>query len=115
MTCQCLSPRKAIYILPQQPTSSISRAYGYGTASRKGFHHVVNINKRLIAALKAATPAKAVDMDNAAQRITLDVIGRVGFEKDFGATEDLADGRANEAFDLMNAGGGSAHAYVPRG
>ena len=43
-------------------------------------------------------------MDNAAQRVTLDVIGRVGFEKDFGATTSLTDAAANEAFDLMTAG-----------
>ena len=53
-----------------------------------------------------ATPADvAIDMDNAAQRVTLDVIGQGGFETDFGATADLEDGAANAAFDLMNAGG----------
>lgn len=73
-------------------------------ACRNGFHHIVNINMRLIEALHAATPERAVDMDNAAQRVTLDVIGRVGFDKDFGATGDLGSGSANEAFDLMGAG-----------
>lgn len=71
---------------------------------RKGFHHVVSTNERLIEALQAAGPDTAVDIDNAAQRVTLDVIGQVGFGKDFGATTDLVSNAANTAIDLMYAG-----------
>jgi fatty acid synthase len=70
---------------------------------RKGFGHVVRVNQQLISILAQKARA-AVDMDNASLRVTLDVIGRVGFGKDFGATRDLTDGRANLAFDLMAAG-----------
>ena len=63
---------------------------------------------RLIEALRLST-ATAVDMDNAAQRITLDVIGQVGFEKDFGATVSLSGGDADRAFNLMYAGKPCAH------
>jgi hypothetical protein len=70
---------------------------------RKGFGHVVQVNKQLISVLDAKQGA-AVDIDNAALRVTLDVIGRVGFGKDFGATRDLSDGRANLSFDMMAAG-----------
>lgn len=70
---------------------------------RKGFGHVVRVNQQLISILEEKGGA-AVDMDNASLRVTLDVIGRVGFGKDFGATRDLSDGRANLAFDMMEAG-----------
>lgn len=65
---------------------------------------MVHANQQLIAILKARGPAAAVDIDNAASRITLDVIGRVGFDKDFGATQSLDDSSTNRAFDLMTAG-----------
>ncbi len=71
---------------------------------RKGFGHVVQVNRQLISILEAKQGAP-VDLDNATLRVTLDVIGRVGFGKDFGATCDLSDGRANLAFDMMAAGG----------
>ena len=71
---------------------------------RKGFHHVVHANNQLIEILKTRGPGTAVDIDNAASRITLDVIGRVGFDKDFHATETLDDTKINRAFDLMTAG-----------
>ena len=70
---------------------------------RKGFGHVVQVNKQLINVLEAKNGA-AVDLDNATLCVTLDVIGRVGFGKDFEATRDLSDGRANFAFDMMAAG-----------
>ncbi|KAK9846641.1 hypothetical protein WJX81_008242 [Elliptochloris bilobata] len=70
---------------------------------RQGFAHVLAVNQQLVSIL-AARAGAAVDMDNAALRVTLDVIGRVGFGKDFGATADLDDCRANAAFDLMSAG-----------
>ncbi|BDA49870.1 Cytochrome P450 3A28 [Coccomyxa sp. Obi] len=68
---------------------------------RKGFGHVVQVNRQLISILEAKQGAP-VDLDNATLRVTLDVIGRVGFGKDFGATRDLSDGRAN--LDMMAAG-----------
>ena len=71
---------------------------------RRGFHHVVHANNQLIDILKARGPSAVVDMDNAASRITLDVIGRVGFDKDFHATQSLDDDTVNRAFDLMTAG-----------
>ncbi|CAL8464267.1 g3802 [Coccomyxa elongata] len=70
---------------------------------RKGFGHVVQVNRQLISILEAKQGAP-VDLDNATLRVTLDVIGRVGFGKDFGATRSLSDGRANLAFDMMAAG-----------
>lgn len=72
---------------------------------RRGFHYVVHANEQLISILRARGPQKPVDIDNAASRITLDVIGRVGFDKDFGATQSLDDSSINRAFDLMTAGG----------
>ena len=61
------------------------------------------MNRQLISILQDKQ-GLSVDMDNASLRVTLDVIGRVGFGKDFGATKDLTDGKANRAFDLMAAG-----------
>lgn len=70
---------------------------------RKGFGHVLQVNQQLISILEAKAGAE-VDLDNATLRVTLDVIGRVGFGKDFGATRDLNSGKANLAFDMMEAG-----------
>ena len=61
------------------------------------------MNQQLISILQDKQ-GKSVDMDNASLRVTLDIIGRVGFGKDFGATRDLSDGKANRAFELMAAG-----------
>lgn len=77
---------------------------GAGGGCRKGFGHVVQVNRQLISILEAKRGAP-IDLDNATLRVTLDVIGRVGFGKDFGATRDFSDGRANLAFDMMAAGG----------
>ena len=62
------------------------------------------MNEQLIRILEAKGAQAVVDLDNATQRVTLDVIGRVGFDKDFGATESLDGGSANVAFDLMGTG-----------
>ena len=70
---------------------------------RKGFGHVLQVNQQLISILEDSAGAE-IDLDNAALRVTLDVIGRVGFGKDFGATRDLNSGKANLAFDMMEAG-----------
>lgn len=61
------------------------------------------VNQQLASKL-AMRGGAAVDIDNAALRVTLDVIGRVGFGKDFAATASLDDPCANAAFDLMGAG-----------
>ena len=71
---------------------------------RQGFHYVVKANEQLISILKGWGPDKEVDIDNAASRIALDVIGRVGFNKDFGATQNMNDSSINRAFELMTAG-----------
>lgn len=63
----------------------------------------MQVNQQLIRILEGKQGAP-VDLDNATLRVTLDVIGRVGFGKDFGATHDLSDGKANFAFDMMAAG-----------
>ena len=65
---------------------------------------MVHANNQLIKKLEARGPEVVVDIDNAASRITLDVIGRVGFDKDFRATETLDNIEINRAFDLMTAG-----------
>ncbi|CAK0783590.1 hypothetical protein CVIRNUC_006789 [Coccomyxa viridis] len=70
---------------------------------RKGFGHVVQVNHQLISILDDSSSAE-INLDNATLRVTLDVIGRVGFGKDFGATRDLSSGKANLAFDMMEAG-----------
>jgi len=70
---------------------------------RKGFGHVLQVNQQLISILDDKAGAE-IDLDNATLRVTLDVIGRVGFGKDFGATRDLNSGKANLAFDMMEAG-----------
>ena len=71
---------------------------------RKGFHYVVKANEQLIQILKEWGPNKIVDIDNAASRIALDTIGRAGFNKDFGATQNMNDTSINRAFELMTAG-----------
>ncbi len=64
-----------------------------------------NTVSQLIANLKSKGPDDVVDMDHAALRVTLDVIGQVGFGKDFGATRSLDEAdTANAAFATMEAG-----------
>ena len=64
---------------------------------------MLQVNQQLVSILEDSAGAE-IDLDNAALRVTLDVIGRVGFGKDFGATRDLNSGKANLAFDMMEAG-----------
>lgn len=66
---------------------------------------MLQVNQQLIGILEEKAGAE-VNLDNAALRVTLDVIGRVGFGRDFGATRDLYSGKANLAFDMMEAGVG---------
>jgi hypothetical protein len=72
---------------------------------RKGFDHVLQVNQQLVSILEDREGSD-INLDNAALRITLDVIGRVGFGKDFGATRDLNSDEANLDFDMMEAGAG---------
>ncbi|KAK9826059.1 hypothetical protein WJX74_008792 [Apatococcus lobatus] len=72
---------------------------------RHGFQFVQQTVSQLIDILKLRGPDEVIDMDNAALRVTLDVIGQVGFGKDFGATKSLdARDTANAAFATMEAG-----------
>lgn len=60
----------------------------------------------LVRSLRAREGA-AVDVDRAAQRQAMDVIGRVGFDRDFGATGELsghAGGLNEDPFELLDAG-----------
>ena len=75
----------------------------HAVTCRKGFGHVVQVNHQLISILEDSNTAE-INLDNATLRVTLDVIGRVGFGKDFGATRDLCSSKANLAFDMMEAG-----------
>ena len=76
-----------------------------GALYRHGFQHVQQTVSQLIQILRTKGPAEVVDMDHAALRVTLDVIGQVGFGKDFGATKSLdATDTANAAFATMEAG-----------
>ena len=84
--------------------SSLLRRASSCLCCRLGFHHVARINARLIEQLQAAGPSAAFDADNLTERVTLDVIGQVGFGQNFGATEGLQSGKANRAFHLMEAG-----------
>ncbi|BDA47645.1 Cytochrome P450 3A28 [Coccomyxa sp. Obi] len=55
---------------------------------RKGFPEVQQVTQRLINAMRKAKGA-ALALDKATLCVTLDVIGRVGFQKDFGATSNF--------------------------
>ena len=56
---------------------------------RKAFPEVQQVTQRLIDAMRKAKGA-ALPLDKATLCVTLDVIGRVGFQKDFGATSSFA-------------------------
>ena len=84
--------------------------YVHDVTCRKGFGHVVQVNHQLISILEDSSSAE-INLDNATLRVTLDVIGRVGFGKDFGATRDLSSGKANLAFTMMEAG--TQHLHSP--
>ncbi len=63
----------------------------------------------LVENLRTLSGAEA-DMDRAAQRQAMDVIGRVGFGHQFDATGDLAErpgllGGEEDPFDLLKIGG----------
>ncbi|KAK9820314.1 hypothetical protein WJX72_008814 [[Myrmecia] bisecta] len=62
---------------------------------REGFRHVVEAGQQLRGILLEWGPDRVVDLDNALLREALDVIGRVGFDRDMGATKSLAGGPAS--------------------
>ncbi|KAK9819280.1 hypothetical protein WJX81_006108 [Elliptochloris bilobata] len=59
---------------------------------KKEFPRVVEIGQQLVRQLHACGPEAVVDMDLAAQRESLDVLGLVGFGVQFGATRSLLGG-----------------------
>lgn len=71
---------------------------------RLGFKHVLSFQQQLVAVLRANGPQKAVDIDNAALRESLDVIGRLGFGMDFNATQSLQGGQASETLNILLCG-----------
>lgn len=56
---------------------------------RNSFDAILEIAERLAARLKEQGPDQAMDIDGALQCESFDVIGRIGFNHDFNATEDL--------------------------
>ena len=81
---------------------------------RHGFQYVEQTVSQLIQILKFKGPEAVVDMDHAALRVTPDVIGQVGFGKDFGATKSLDEkDAANAAFATMEAGLALSIIYTP--
>lgn len=56
-----------------------------GAVCRKGFPEVQAVTSHAISAMRKARGAQ-LPLEKAALCVTLDVIGRVGFQKDFGAT-----------------------------
>ncbi|EIE19314.1 cytochrome P450 [Coccomyxa subellipsoidea C-169] len=71
---------------------------------RHGFQHVLDVVAQLLRILKAGGEEKVVDMDNLLKREALDVIGRVGFGYDMGATKALEGGdNAQHALEIADA------------
>lgn len=61
----------------------------------------------LLTVLAAKGPEAVFDMSEAAQRQSLDVIGRVGFAKNFGATAALGQpDSSHRMMDSLTGGGG---------
>ena len=63
---------------------------------RKGFSEVQAVTNHVMRAMRKAQGAP-IPLEKAALCVTLDVIGRVGFQKDFGATsgfEAAIEGKA---------------------
>ena len=103
MVFQVLEPMALLSVKRSAFPTYASDASLPSSVCRKGFGHVLQVNQQLISILEDKEGTD-IDLDNAALRVTLDVIGRVGFGKDFGATRDLNSGKANLAFDMMEAG-----------
>ncbi|CAL8468775.1 g8316 [Coccomyxa elongata] len=71
---------------------------------RQGFRHVLEPANQLIEILRERGPEKAVDIDDAAQRVALEVIGKVGFGKSFNALASLDAPAEQDVFKAMAAG-----------
>lgn len=80
-------------------------SHGYWHLVRKGvagafsprnirgqFPHVLRLADQIAGILRGAGPAAVLDLDNLLQREAMDVIGRIGFQTDFGALEAYASG-----------------------
>lgn len=65
---------------------------------RRFFPLLLDITQQVMTGLAAAGPSAALDLDRVAQRLTIDVIGRFAFDRDFGATADIA--KTNEALQV---------------
>ncbi|KAK9914782.1 hypothetical protein WJX75_000489 [Coccomyxa subellipsoidea] len=71
---------------------------------RHGFQHVLDVVAQMVRILKAGGKDAVVDMDNLLKREALDVIGRVGFGYDMGATKALEGGNdAQHALETADA------------
>ncbi|KAK9915327.1 hypothetical protein WJX75_007673 [Coccomyxa subellipsoidea] len=71
---------------------------------RQGFGHVLEATSQLIQVLKQRGPEKAVDIDDAAQRVALEVIGKVGFGKSFNSLASLDAPAEQDVFKALAAG-----------
>ncbi|PNW81441.1 hypothetical protein CHLRE_07g356250v5 [Chlamydomonas reinhardtii] len=72
----------------------------FSTANlRRFFPLLLDITQQVMTGLAAAGPSAALDLDRVAQRLTIDVIGRFAFDRDFGATADIA--KTNEALQVV--------------
>ncbi|KAK9811231.1 hypothetical protein WJX72_000390 [[Myrmecia] bisecta] len=67
---------------------------------RKGFHQVVKTNMEMAQILLQRGPNAVVDMDNLAQRASLDIIGGVGFDQTFNAVNGF--GSRKHTDDVMS-------------
>jgi hypothetical protein len=76
---------------------------GWGK-SRHGFGYVVEVAERLVSTLKQCGPETAVNIDEAMEREAMDVIGLVGFGKDFGATGRLLQPGEHDPFHNLSMG-----------
>ena len=59
---------------------------------RGQFPHVLRLADQIAGILRGAGPAAVLDLDNLLQREAMDVIGRIGFQTEFGALEAYASG-----------------------
>eukprot|EP00884_Botryococcus_braunii_P023274 jgi/Botrbrau1/9630/Bobra.0131s0010.1 len=71
---------------------------------RHGFDYVVEVAERLVRTLKACGPEGAVNIDEAMERESMDVIGLVGFGKDFDATSHLLQPGEHDVFHNLSTG-----------
>jgi hypothetical protein len=71
---------------------------------RHGFGYVVEVAERLVRTLKQCGPEDAINIDEAVKRQTMDVIGLVGFGKDFGSAERLRQTREHDPLHNLSLG-----------